>query len=330
MTDAYKNAGVDIDAGNALIDSIAPLAASTRRPGAEPSLGGFGGLFDIKAAGFNDPILVSGADGVGTKLLLAIESGRYHPIGIDLVAMCTNDVLVQGALPLFFLDYFATGALAPDAAAEVIKGVAEGCRQAGAALIGGETAEMPGLYAPGHFDLAGFCVGAAERGGLLPLQEQMAAGDLLIALPSSGAHANGFSLIRKLLAEQDISLSASTPFGGTWSDVLLTPTRIYVEDVKPFLVMGSLKGMAHITGGGLIENVPRILPEGLAPRFDYASLSLPPLFGWLRDAGGLSDNELYTVFNCGVGMVLIASEERSNEILSEQSDAFIIGELITV
>ncbi|MEM7740188.1 MAG: phosphoribosylformylglycinamidine cyclo-ligase [Pseudomonadota bacterium] len=330
MTDAYKDAGVDIDAGNALIDSIAPLAASTKRPGAEPSLGGFGGLFDLKAAGFNDPILVSGADGVGTKLLLAIESGRYHPIGIDLVAMCANDVLVQGALPLFFLDYFATGALAPDAAAEVIKGVAEGCRQAGAALIGGETAEMPGLYAPGHFDLAGFCVGAAERGELLPLQEQMAAGDLLIALPSSGAHANGFSLIRKLLDEQDISLSTSTPFGGTWCDVLLTPTRIYVEDVKPLLEMGSLKGMAHITGGGLIENVPRILPEGLAPRFDVTSLTLPPLFGWLRDAGGLSDDELYTVFNCGVGMVLIASEERSNEILSEHSDAFIIGELITV
>ncbi|MEO1042895.1 MAG: phosphoribosylformylglycinamidine cyclo-ligase [Pseudomonadota bacterium] len=330
MTDAYKKAGVDIDAGNALIGTIAPLAASTRRPGADAALGGFGGLFDLKAAGFDDPILVSGADGVGTKLLLAIETGHYHPIGIDLVAMCANDVLVQGALPLFFLDYFATGVLAPDAAADVIRGVAEGCRQAGAALIGGETAEMPGLYAPGHFDLAGFCVGAAERGSLLPLQDKMIAGDLLVALPSSGAHANGFSLIRKLIDEQSVSLGAETPFGDTWGEVLLTPTRIYVDDVAPLLRSGVLKGMAHITGGGLIENVPRVLPDGLAPRYDQSALSLPPLFSWLQDAGRLSRDELYTVFNCGIGMVLIVSQDTSSSVLSECDDAFIIGELVEV
>ncbi|MEO1657528.1 MAG: phosphoribosylformylglycinamidine cyclo-ligase [Pseudomonadota bacterium] len=328
MTDAYKKAGVDIDAGNALIKTIAPLAASTRRPGADASLGGFGGLFDLKAAGFEDPILVSGADGVGTKLLLAIDTGQYEPIGVDLVAMCANDVLVQGALPLFFLDYFATGVLAPEAAAAVITGVAEGCRQAGAALIGGETAEMPGLYAPGHFDLAGFCVGAAERGALLPLQDDMAPGDLLIALPSSGAHANGFSLIRKLITEAGVDLAAETPFGaGVWADVLLTPTRIYVDDVAPLLKANALKGMAHITGGGLIENVPRVLPDGLAPQYDQQALELPPLFTWLQEAGDLSREELYTVFNCGIGMVLICGKDQKSAVLSACSDAFVIGEL---
>ncbi len=327
MTDAYKKAGVDIDAGNALIKTIAPLAASTRRPGADASLGGFGGLFDLKAAGFQDPILVSGADGVGTKLLLAIETGHFHPIGIDLVAMCANDVLVQGALPLFFLDYFATGVLAPEAAAAVIEGVADGCRQAGAALIGGETAEMPGLYAPGHFDLAGFCVGAAERGSLLPNQDDMKPGDLLIALPSSGAHANGFSLIRKLIAEQGVDLSATASFGGTWAETLLTPTRIYVDDLEPLLRDGSLKGMAHITGGGLMENVPRVLPDGLTPRYDQSALQLPPLFAWLKGAGNLSDEEIYTVFNCGIGMVLICGSEQSETVLTACKDAYIIGEL---
>ncbi|MEM0928812.1 MAG: phosphoribosylformylglycinamidine cyclo-ligase [Pseudomonadota bacterium] len=327
MTDAYKKAGVDIDAGNALIKTIAPLAASTRRPGADASLGGFGGLFDLKAAGFEDPILVSGADGVGTKLLLAIETGLYQPIGIDLVAMCANDVLVQGALPLFFLDYFATGALAPEAAASVIEGVAEGCRQAGAALIGGETAEMPGLYAPGHFDLAGFCVGAAERGALLPRQDEMAPGDLLVALPSSGAHANGFSLIRKLISEQGVDLKDRAPFGGSWAEALLTPTRIYVDELAPLLKDGLLKAMAHITGGGLTENVPRVLPEGLTPQYDQQALDLPPLFAWLQEAGGLSREELYTVFNCGIGMVLVCDQDKANAVLAACGDARVIGAL---
>ena len=327
MTDAYKRAGVDIDAGNALIRTIAPLAKSTQRPGADTALGGFGGLFDLQAAGFHDPILVSGADGVGTKLLLAIETARYHPLGIDLVAMCANDVLVQGALPLFFLDYFATGVLAPEAAAAVIEGIADGCRQAGAALIGGETAEMPGLYAPGHFDLAGFCVGAAERGSLLPNQEAMQPGDLLIGLPSSGPHANGFSLIRKLIKDQDVMLEAEAPFGSTWADVLLEPTRIYVNDIAPLLQKNLLKGMAHITGGGLLENVPRVLPSGLAPHYDPQAYEIPSLFRWLQEAGQLSDSELNTVFNCGIGMVLIAAKDRGDDVLASCPDGIVLGEL---
>ncbi len=327
MTDAYQKAGVDIAAGNALIRRIAPMAKSTVRPGADSALGGFGGLFDLKAAGFSDPILVSGADGVGTKLLLAIETGSYREIGIDLVAMCANDVLVQGAEPLFFLDYFATGRLDQDAAASVIEGVAEGCRQAGAALIGGETAEMPGLYGEGHFDLAGFCVGAAERGRLLPESAAIKPGDQLIALPSSGPHANGFSLIRKLIGEAGIELSAKTPFGGTWRETLMAPTRIYAEALRPLLRVGLLKGMAHITGGGLVENVPRVLPDHLTAEYDEAALTLPPLFAWLQEQGGLGLEELRTVFNCGIGMVLIAGRKEAPQILKELPEATTIGEL---
>ncbi|NNU16347.1 phosphoribosylformylglycinamidine cyclo-ligase [Parvularcula sp. ZS-1/3] len=327
MTDAYKKAGVDIDAGNALVKRISPLAAATRRPGAAADLGGFGGLFDLKAAGFDDPILVSGTDGVGTKLLLAIETGKLDGIGIDLVAMCANDVLVQGAEPLFFLDYFATGKLDQDAASSVIGSVAEGCRQAGAALIGGETAEMPGFYADGHFDLSGFCVGAVERSAILPVMDQMKAGDVMIALSSSGAHSNGYSLIRKLIAEQNVDLSADAPWGENWGDALLAPTIIYAEAVKPLLAGGLLKGMAHITGGGLIENVPRVLTDGLAASFDDEKLPKPPLFEWLQKAGDLSDTELRTVFNCGVGMVLIASAEKADEVLAKAEGSFVIGTL---
>jgi phosphoribosylaminoimidazole synthetase len=327
MTDAYKKAGVDIDAGNALVRRIAPFAKATRRPGADGSLGGFGGLFDLKAAGFMDPVLVSGTDGVGTKLLLAIEAGRYEGIGIDLVAMCANDVLVQGAEPLFFLDYFATGHLDGDVAAAVIESIAEGCRQAGAALIGGETAEMPGLYGGGHFDLAGFCVGAAERGRLLPRMEEMAEGDVLVALPSSGPHANGFSLIRKLMAEKGVALMDEAPWGGSFADALLAPTRIYAEELVPLFPRGLLKGLSHITGGGLVENLPRVLPEGLNADIPDGSLLLPPLFAWLQEAGGLSDQEVRTVFNCGVGMVLIAAERDAETLLGELPGSFRLGTL---
>ncbi|MEM9838798.1 MAG: phosphoribosylformylglycinamidine cyclo-ligase [Pseudomonadota bacterium] len=327
MTDAYRKAGVDIDAGNALVKRIAPLAAATRRPGAEADLGGFGGLFDLKAAGFNDPILVSGTDGVGTKLLLAIEGGAYHAIGIDLVAMCANDVLVQGAEPLFFLDYFATGKLEQEAAAGVVEGIAEGCRQAGAALIGGETAEMPGLYGDGHFDLAGFCVGAVERDALLPQQAEMKPGDTLIALPSSGPHANGFSLIRKLIAEHDVDLDGEAPFGGVWRDHLLAPTQIYVKALRPLMKQGLLKGMSHITGGGLVENMPRVLPDRLVPRYDEDAIVTPPLFQWLAEAGGLGTQELRTVFNCGIGMVLIADPAHTDTIVQSTDGAVVIGEL---
>jgi phosphoribosylaminoimidazole synthetase len=328
MTDAYKKAGVDIDAGNALVRRIAPFAKATRRPGADGTLGGFGGLFDLAAAGFEDPVLVSGTDGVGTKLLLAIEAQRYDGIGVDLVAMCANDVLVQGAEPLFFLDYFATGKLDGDTAAAVIESIAEGCRQAGAALIGGETAEMPGLYGQGHFDLAGFCVGAAERGRLLPRMQDMKAGDVMVALPSSGPHANGFSLIRKLMADQGVSLGDDAPWGGSFADALLAPTRIYAKELVPLFSKGVLKGLSHITGGGLIENLPRVLPEGLRAELDEDALRLPPLFAWLKEAGKLDDREVRTVFNCGVGMVLIADEKNAGTLIDELGGAFRLGTLV--
>ncbi len=253
---SYKDAGVDIDAGDALVDRIKPMVKSTRRPGADGTIGGFGGVFDLKAAGFNDPVLVSGTDGVGTKLKVAIETGKVDTVGIDLVAMCVNDVLAQGAEPLFFLDYFATGKLDVESAAAVVSGIAEGCRQAGAALIGGETAEMPGMYADGEFDLAGFVVGAVERDRMLPLMDKMAVGDVLIGLESSGPHSNGYSLIRRVVERSGLSFAAPSPFGdGTLGEALLAPTTIYVDAAKP--VLGDILGLAHITGGGLTDNVPR-------------------------------------------------------------------------
>ena len=322
MSDAYKKAGVDIDAGERLVKAIGPMAKSTARPGADGALGGFGGLFDLKAAGFTDPILVSGTDGVGTKLKIAFETGRHDTIGIDLVAMCANDVLAQGALPLFFLDYFATGKLEEGVAAEVVSGIAEGCRQAGCALIGGETAEMPGMYAPGEYDLAGFCVGAAERGALLPLhdgEKGMKAGDLMIALPSSGAHSNGYSLIRKIVAESGLAWTDKAPFDDrrTVADALIAPTQLYIAALKPLLQQRLVKGFAHITGGGLTDNVPRVLPEPLTPRYDEAALTLPPLFQWLMDQGGLTLAEVRRTFNAGIGGVLIVDPEDAGTVIAD-------------
>ncbi len=332
MSDAYKKAGVDIDAGEALIRRIAPAATSTARAGADGALGGFGGLFDLKAAGFADPILVAGADGVGTKLIVAQEAGRLTGLGVDLVAMCANDVLAQGAAPLFFLDYFATGALDVDDAAAVIEGVADGCRQAGCALIGGETAEMPGLYRPGEFDVAGFCVGAAERGRLLP--REAAPGDALIAIASSGPHANGFSLIRKVTADAGLRYHDAAPFsdGQTLADALLSPTRIYVKSVLPLIADERVRAFAHITGGGLTDNVPRALSKALRPRFDAAALAPPPLFGWLQEAGGLSDADLRRTFNCGVGGVVVARAEAIDDIIGQLTQsgetAWPIGDVV--
>ena len=321
MSNAYKSAGVDIDAGDRLVRAIAPLAKSTARPGADASLGGFGGLFDLKAAGFSDPVLVSGADGVGTKLKLAIATGRHETIGVDLVAMCANDVLAQGAEPLFFLDYFATGILSEEIAANVVAGVADGCRRAGCALIGGETAEMPGMYADGEYDLAGFCVGAAERGALLP--SGVSAGDVMIGLASSGAHSNGYSLIRKIVSEKGATLDAPAPFDSSQSlgEALLAPTRIYVQSLLPLMRAGDIRAFAHITGGGLTDNAPRVMPPGLAPAFDDDALPLPPLFDWLRTEGGLSDADMRRTFNCGVGGVVICAAEKADELIAAMTKA---------
>ncbi|MEX2642268.1 MAG: phosphoribosylformylglycinamidine cyclo-ligase [Acetobacterales bacterium] len=308
----YKDSGVDIDAGNALVDAIKPHARTTARPGVMGGLGGFGALFDPKAAGYDDPVLVATTDGVGTKLKLAIETGHFDGIGIDLVAMCVNDLLVQGAEPLFFLDYFATGKLEVASAEAVIAGVAAGCRQAGCALIGGETAEMPGLYAHGDFDLAGFSVGAAERGTLLPAAD-IAAGDVLLGLASSGIHSNGYSLVRKLIERDGLDLGEPAPFAADepLGRALLTPTRIYVASVLPEVRAGRIKGLAHITGGGLVENLPRILPDTVAAEIDAAAWPLPPVFRWLKRAAALDDRELARTFNCGVGMVVVVGAENA-------------------
>ncbi|WP_031552186.1 phosphoribosylformylglycinamidine cyclo-ligase [Parvularcula oceani] len=328
MSDAYKNAGVDIEAGERLVKAISPLVKATARPGSDPALGGFGGLFDLKAAGYDDPLLVSGTDGVGTKLMLAFATGRHDTIGIDLVAMCVNDVLAQGAEPLFFLDYFATGRLEEGVATDVVAGIAEGCRRAGAALIGGETAEMPGMYPDGHYDLAGFCVGAVDRDKVLPRMDAMKAGDVLIGLPSSGAHSNGYSLIRKIAEKSGLGWDDRAPFAeNTLGDALLEPTRIYTKDLLPFAKAGRIKGLAHITGGGLTDNVPRALPETLLPRYDEAALTLPPLFAWLKDEGSLSEAEVRRTFNAGIGMVVIAGPDDANALLGDLPDARAIGEL---
>lgn len=331
----YADAGVDIDAGDALVDRIKPLAASTRRPGADAALGGFGGAFDLKAAGFKDPVLISGTDGVGTKLRIAIDTGRLDTIGIDLVAMCVNDVLAQGAEPLFFLDYFATGKLDPARGEQVVSGVAEGCRQSGCALIGGETAEMPGMYSGDDFDLAGFVVGAAERDALLPKHETMQDGDVLIALPSSGPHSNGYSLIRKIVGLSGLGWDAPAPFdpSQTLGDALLAPTRIYVKALMPVIRSGRIKGLAHITGGGLVENPPRMTPDHLTPVIDYSSWKRPAVFDWLAKTGGVEDGEMARAFNCGIGMVLaVAAEEAEGMIADLQAageTAFVCGALKT-
>ncbi len=329
----YAQAGVDIEAGAALVERIKPLAKATRRPGAEASLGGFGALFDLKAAGYADPLLVTTTDGVGTKLKLAIETGRHGTVGIDLVAMCVNDLLAQGAEPLMFLDYFATGKLDVDAAATVVAGIAEGCRQAGAALVGGETAEMPGMYAEGDYDLAGFSVGAVDRDKVLPRFDRQRAGDLLIGVASSGPHSNGYSLIRRIVERSALAWNAPAPFtqGVDLAEALLAPTRIYVKSVLPQIHAGRLKGLAHITGGGLVENPPRAIVEGLVPRFDWSAWAMPPVFEWLQSTGGVSEHEMRRTFNCGLGLVLIAAAQDAPAVLegllAAGEDAMVCGEL---
>lgn len=327
----YRDAGVDIDAGNALVDAIGPLAAKTKRTGLMGGIGGFGGLFDLKACGFEDPVLVAATDGVGTKLKLAIETGLHDGIGIDLVAMNVNDLVVQGAEPLFFLDYFATGKLDVGVATKVVGSIAEGCKEAGCALIGGETAEMPGLYASGDYDLAGFAVGAVERDALLP-RKDIEAGDVVLALPSSGIHANGFSLVRRVVEKTALKWNEAAPFASrkALGQALLTPTRIYVRQIlETIRTTGAVKALAHITGGGLTENIPRVLPEHLAARIDLGSFTLPPVFAWLRQEANLDDTEMLRTFNCGIGMILIVGEKDAARVLSSLGpEASQIGNIV--
>jgi len=327
----YRDAGVDIDAGNALVKAIGPLAAKTKRKGALGSIGGFGGLFDLKPCGFKDPMLVAATDGVGTKLKLAIETGIHSGIGIDLVAMNVNDLVVQGAEPLFFLDYFATGKLELGVAQTVIGSIADACKEAGCALIGGETAEMPGLYAPGDYDLAGFAVGAVERSGVLP-RDDIESGDVILGLPSSGVHSNGFSLVRHLVKETGLALNDAAPFARDMKlgEALLTPTRIYVRQIlEAIRRTGAIKALAHITGGGLTENIPRVLPSDLAAEIDLGAFALPSVFAWLMAEARLDQNEMLRTFNCGIGMVLVVARDdvaRVRKHLGEESMA--IGEVV--
>jgi phosphoribosylformylglycinamidine cyclo-ligase len=329
----YAQAGVDIDAGAALVEAIKPLAKATRRPGADGGLGGFGALFDLKAAGYDDPLLVSTTDGVGTKLKIAIETGLHSTVGIDLVAMCVNDLLAQGAEPLLFLDYFATGKLDVKAATEVVAGIAEGCKLAGAALVGGETAEMPGMYSEGDYDLAGFAVGAVERDGVLPRFDRQKAGDVLIGLGSVGLHSNGYSLARKVVEVSGLAWDAPSPFSDneTLGQALMTPTRIYVKSALPVIQAGRVKGCAHITGGGLIENPPRAIAQGLVPRFDWSAWSRPAVFDWLAQAGGIDEQEMRRTFNGGIGLMLVVADSAVEPVLAALlnagEDAFVCGEL---
>jgi len=329
----YADAGVDIDAGNRLVDRIKPLAGATRRPGSCAELGGFGGLFDLRAAGFTDPILVAANDGVGTKIKIAIESGIYDTIGIDLVAMCVNDIVVQGAEPLLFLDYFACGKLDEEVAAAVIKGIAAGCIEAGCALIGGETAEMPGLYRNGDFDLAGFAVGAGERGALLP-RPGLKSGDAVFGLPSSGAHSNGFSLVRRIVADAGLAWGDPAPFDPSRSlaEALLTPTRIYVRPLLEALSrIDGILALAHITGGGFPDNLPRVVGQDLAIALDLEAFSPPAVFAWLAGAGRLSQEEMLRTFNCGFGMAVFVSAEHEDEVrralMMERLTPKLIGRL---
>jgi phosphoribosylformylglycinamidine cyclo-ligase len=316
----YAEAGVDIDAGNALVDRIKPAAAATARPGVMSGLGGFGALFDLKAAGYDDPILVAATDGVGTKLKIAIDTGLYDTIGVDLVAMCVNDLVCQGAEPLFFLDYFATGKLEVDAAARIIAGIAAGCRLSGCALVGGETAEMPGMYGPGDFDLAGFAVGAMNRGAALPAGVQ--AGDVLLGLASDGVHSNGYSLVRRVVERTGLAWDAPAPFGeGSLGAALLAPTRLYVKPALAAIRAGGVHGLAHITGGGLTENLPRVLPEGLGAQIDLGAWTLPPVFKWLAAEGGLAQAEMLKTFNAGIGMVLVVAQDRADALDAELAAA---------
>ena len=329
----YSDAGVDIDAGNLLVEKIKPHVRSTRRPGADGEIGGFGGLFDLKAAGFTDPVLVAANDGVGTKLKIAIDANKHDTVGIDLVAMCVNDLVVQGAEPLFFLDYFATGKLDPDQGAAIVGGIADGCRQAGCALIGGETAEMPGMYSGGDYDLAGFAVGAAERGQLLPAGD-IAEGDVILGLASSGVHSNGYSLVRKIVALSGLGWDAPAPFGdGTLADLLMTPTKIYVKPLlKAIRETGAIKALAHITGGGFPENIPRVLPKHLAAEIDLDAVKAPAVFSWLARTGGVEAKEMLRTFNCGVGMIAVVPVEDADKVAAvltaEGETVFTLGRMV--
>ncbi|KEO57381.1 phosphoribosylformylglycinamidine cyclo-ligase [Thioclava indica] len=316
----YADAGVDIDAGNALVERIKPAAKRTQRAGTMSGLGGFGALFDLKAAGYNDPILVGATDGVGTKLRIAIDTGNVDTIGIDLVAMCVNDLVCQGAEPLFFLDYFATGKLELDQATAIINGIAEGCAQSGCALIGGETAEMPGMYSKGDFDLAGFAVGAMERGADLPAG--VAEGDVLLGLASNGVHSNGYSFVRKVVEMSGLGWDADCPFGdGTLGAALLAPTRLYVTQTLAAVRSGGVHALAHITGGGLTENLPRVLPEGMGAQIDLSSWDLPPVFGWLAKTADMAEGELLKTFNCGIGMIVVVDPARADAITELLTEA---------
>ncbi len=331
---SYKDAGVDIEAGNSLVDAIKPLAASTKRPGANADLGGFGALFDLKAAGFKDPLLVSATDGVGTKLKVAIDMNKHDTVGIDLVAMCVNDLVVQGAEPLIFLDYFATSGLDVAATRDIVAGIAEGCRQAGCALVGGETAEMPGMYAKGDYDMAGFTVGAVERDQLLQA-DTLKEGDVLLGLSSSGVHSNGYSLVRRLVSDFNLDYDAPAPFDENikLGDALIAPTRIYVKSCLAGVRAGYIKALSHITGGGLYENIPRILPDNLTAELDANAWELPALFKWLAELGNIAPRELATTFNCGLGMVVAvdpAHEAQAMALLAENGEQVQkIGQLVT-
>lgn len=330
----YAQAGVDIGAGNLMVDKIKPLVRSTRRPGADGEIGGFGGLFDLKAAGFTDPVLVAANDGVGTKLKIAIDADKHDTVGIDLVAMCVNDLVVQGAEPLFFLDYFATGKLSPDQGVAIVSGIAEGCLQAGCALIGGETAEMPGMYRDGDYDLAGFAVGAAERNRLLP-RGDVGEGDIIFGLPSSGVHSNGFSLVRRIVEMSGLGWKSEAPFqpGSTLGEALLTPTRIYV---KPLLAAirasDGIKALAHITGGGFPDNIPRVLPQGLAAEINLDAIAVPPVFSWLASTGSVEALEMLRTFNCGIGMIVVVSPDKADEVVAalsaEGEKAITLGRMV--
>jgi phosphoribosylformylglycinamidine cyclo-ligase len=332
----YAGAGVDIDAGNRMVEMIKPLVRATARPGADAEIGGFGGLFDLKRLGMADPVLVAATDGVGTKVKIAIETGRHDTIGIDLVAMSVNDLVVQGAEPLFFLDYFACSKLDPQVGAQVVAGIAQGCRDSGCALIGGETAEMPGIYAPGDYDLAGFAVGAVERHGILP-RKDIATGDVLLGLASCGVHSNGFSLVRKVAKHAGLAWSDPAPFdpGKTLGDAVLTPTRLYVKScLAAIRETGAVKALAHITGGGFPDNIPRALPEHLGVRIDLTRVPVLPVFRWLAQAGGVSEPEMLRTFNCGIGMVAIVAKgdaARVRAVLERNGETVVeLGEVIAV
>ena len=321
----YADAGVDIDAGNTLVERIKPAAKRTARPGVMAGLGGFGAMFDLKGAGYEDPILVAATDGVGTKLRIAIDTGNVDTVGIDLVAMCVNDLVCQGAEPLFFLDYFATGKLDVDSATRIVEGIAKGCADSGCALIGGETAEMPGMYSDGDFDLAGFAVGAMERGADLPVD--VAEGDVLLGLASNGVHSNGYSFVRKVVEMSGLSWADPAPFGAaTLGEELLAPTRLYVTQALAAVRAGGVHALAHITGGGLTENLPRVLPEGLGADIDLSSWDLPAVFRWLAETAGMAESELLKTFNSGIGMIVVVSADRADAIAQVLTDA---GETVT-